>query len=331
MRQLQRDDASALSITTTGTWVYRPALVRVPAFNAEAAGVFVNCRGKCGFVFNYTEPSYLTSGVTSLTFDDITGLHNGFYLTNLTSLTSLSAPLLKYIGGLSINATPSCTTINLPELEINNGALSLVGMAGLTTLNLPKLKYQGGIITNSTNTLSSLASFSMPLCEYWGGNFTITNGLLTTISLPSLKVMMGTFVPLDLGTTSLDLSSLQYTASDFTPRLASLTSISLPSIISMGKAPVITAMPNLTTFALGSTLKQMSPLATNFTITGAALTEASVDDILVKLSLLDGTNGTSLMSGKTINLSGGTSAAPSATGLAAKAVLVAAGNTVIHN
>jgi hypothetical protein len=60
-----------------------------------------------------------------------------------------------------------------------------------------------------------------------------------------------------------------------------------------------------------------------------ALTQASVDNILVSIAR-SVVNTPSLTNG-TLNMTGGTSAAPSATGLAAKAALVAAGWTVTHN
>jgi hypothetical protein len=54
-----------------------------------------------------------------------------------------------------------------------------------------------------------------------------------------------------------------------------------------------------------------------------ALNQTSVDDILLKLSLLDGTNGTTAWSYREVNLNSGTNAAPSQTGLDAKAILEA--------
>ena len=76
----------------------------------------------------------------------------------------------------------------------------------------------------------------------------------------------------------------------------------------------------------------IQPLS-NFVITNAALNQASVDGILTALAYLNGTVNSpyAAYSNKTVNLSGGTSATPSATGLAAKATLVARGCTVTHN
>lgn len=62
-----------------------------------------------------------------------------------------------------------------------------------------------------------------------------------------------------------------------------------------------------------------------------ALSQASVDNVLVRLAALDGTGGTTSYDNKTVDLSGGTDAAPSATGLAAKATLEGRGCTVTVN
>lgn len=67
------------------------------------------------------------------------------------------------------------------------------------------------------------------------------------------------------------------------------------------------------------------------TFIGCALPQGVVDAILVQLAGLDGTNGTTLYENETVNLSGGTNAIPSATGLTAKATLEGRGCTVTVN
>lgn len=65
---------------------------------------------------------------------------------------------------------------------------------------------------------------------------------------------------------------------------------------------------------------------TNFTsaFVGCALTQTSVDNILVSIELAGTSNGT-------LNITGGTSSTPSAIGLAAKTLLQARGWTVTNN
>jgi hypothetical protein len=73
-------------------------------------------------------------------------------------------------------------------------------------------------------------------------------------------------------------------------------------------------------------------MAGNLSATFCALSQSSVDGILQRLANMNGKNGTTEYgSGLEVNLSGGTSAAPSATGLTAKNTLVARGCTVTTN
>ena len=64
---------------------------------------------------------------------------------------------------------------------------------------------------------------------------------------------------------------------------------------------------------------------------GCSLSEASVDGILQLWASLDGTNGTTQVNGGGLFLNSGTNAAPSSTGLAAKAVLEGRGWNVSTN
>jgi hypothetical protein len=84
----------------------------------------------------------------------------------------------------------------------------------------------------------------------------------------------------------------------------------------------------LTTFPANAFDNSKATVYTS-TFTGCALTQTSVDNILVSINQ-SRINTPSLING-TLNMTGGTNATPSATGLAAKAALVAAGWTVTTN
>lgn len=91
---------------------------------------------------------------------------------------------------------------------------------------------------------------------------------------------------------------------------------------SIANCPALTTIASMPLLGIGGSVD----------LSGNALIQLSVDNVLSVLAGYDGTNGKFLYgSGKTVNLSGGTNAAPSATGLAAKATLVARGCTVTHN
>ena len=172
----------------------------------------------------------------------------------------------------------------------------------------------------------------------YGALFSQANQRLTGVDFPNLEFISGNFSPSTMAAlTSLSLPALTAVGGSFAPSgMAALTSLSVPAIeaigatLSSGNAISITGgLDALSTFELPATLKLVGGTAGNVTITSAALSQASVDSILVRLAALDGTNGTVAFNNRTVTITG-TSAAPSATGLAAKATLVKRGCTVTH-
>lgn len=199
--------------------------------------------------------------------------------------------------------------------ERSYGVLLSSANYGLTGIEFTKLELVLGAFNPST--MAALTSLSLPALTTVGGNFGPSSmAALTSLSLPALTTVRSIFAP---------------------SSMAALTSLSLPVIerigttISSGNAIQLTNnTAALATFALPTTLKQVGGTAGNVTITSAALDQASVDSILVRLAALDGTGGTVAFSNRTVTITG-TSATPSSTGLAAKATLVARGCTVTHN
>jgi hypothetical protein len=118
--------------------------------------------------------------------------------------------------------------------------------------------------------------------------------------------------------------------------MAALTTISFGAIERIGTTTttgnvfsLITATGAITTLTIPNTLKQIGKGGGNVVLTSCALNQTSVDNLLIRLAALNGTNGTTAFSNRTVTITG-TSSAPSATGLAAKATLVARGCTVTH-
>jgi hypothetical protein len=109
---------------------------------------------------------------------------------------------------------------------------------------------------------------------------------------------------------------------------SSLTSISFGALeVLAGTFTMPTTSTSLTSFSFASTLKLFN---SNFVTTSNSLDQASVDNILVRLAALDGTGGTVAYSSRTVTITG-SSATPSATGLAAKTTLQGRGCTVTTN
>lgn len=248
------------------------------------------------------------NALTSLTLTNLKLIYGNYALT-ANALTTLSMPALVNIG-----YTPSIAT---------GGNFAPVGTS-LATVNMPSLVTVNGTFIPTLAALTSLTVTSLTTVT---GAFAPTFAALTTLSLPALTTLGAGFAPVCASATTVTLTSLANITGSVAASFASLTTLSLPALVSVSTTFTITAA-NLVTFSIGNTLKNIGG---NFTMTGMKLDQASVDGILVSLAALDGTNGTTAYSNKTVNLSGGTSSAPSATGLAAKATLVGRGCTVNTN
>ena len=276
--------------------------------------------------------------------------------TQATSLTTINLPLVTFLAASAsvsmAGTTAALTTVTLTNLISMMGSWTLTAN-NLTTLSLPALVNIGsasaGLIAAFTPVGTSLATISMPSLVSVNGSFSPTLAALTSLTLTSLTTIVGAFGLTAATLTTLSLPALTTLGAGLSvvcalattvtltllatitgavaPSFAALTTLSFPAIVSASSTWTITAA-NLVTFSLGSTLKSIGG---NFTMSGMKLNQASVDSILVSLAALDGTNGTTAYSSKTILLNGGTSSAPSATGLAAKATLQARSCTVTTN
>lgn len=221
----------------------------------------------------------------------------------------------------------------------------------------PVIAYSGAIATpfefvvmpNVGTWLDGVLTFSGPTIDYVGqpiqsgltnltitnaagyldsaNGFTMTAAAMTLLSMPNMINWVGAFAPTMAALSTLTLTSLAYVNGVFSPVVNALATLTLPAILSLGGNFAPTAHA-LQTLSFGPGLRSV---AGNVTVTGASLNVASVDGILVSLSLLNGTGFTTLWTGRTVDLSGGTSAPPSPVGLAAKVILLAAGNTVTTN
>lgn len=223
------------------------------------------------------------------------------------SLTTISFPDLIYFLSGAVSFTISgnnITTFNFPELKFIAGGITIPASTGITSISFPKLEVVNGTLANSAVNVST---YNLPeLLEVI--NFSDSQSTaVTSLSFPKLKIV-GAF--------------------NITGTKSSLTSISfgaLEHITSTITMPTTSA--SLSSFTFADTLKSVN---SNFVTTSNSLNQASVDNILVRLAALDGTNGTATYSNRTVTITG-TSATPSATGLTAKATLQARGCTVTTN
>jgi hypothetical protein len=220
-----------------------------------------------------------------------------FTVTNTGNLTFSS---LKYIFG-NFNFTPAGTPIfYFPELEFIEGTYVLPATNSFPSL--PKLKV--GRITTSNTSIQEVILPEVIQLDYTN----LAVGNLQKVILPKVKVLILSLT----GTKSL------------------LTDINLPSIEWLGSSSSAFSLPTspiLSNFYLGESLKGVNG---NVVIAGSSLNQASVDNILIRLAALNGQNGTSYFGSRTVTITG-TSSAPSAEGLTAKATLISRGCTVTTN
>jgi len=189
-------------------------------------------------------------------------------------------------------------TASFPDLILCYNSFLGAGSVTLTSLSAPKLRRVFGNL--DTNGANLLASVNLSALVRVNVNLNLNGSACTTLTFPKLILVGGAF---DAGS-SFSLTSISFAASpNFTTFLsvefdAALTTVSLFS----------------STFTNGC----------NMPNDACGFTQATVDAFLRR----------GVVSGLTtsfIDLSGGTSSAPSAAGLADKATLIGAGCTVITN
>jgi hypothetical protein len=282
--------------------------------------------GGADLIINYTgnllHPIYLVSRFSPAYKVTASGITTFNKLVGIESFTDAEyTEPLGHSGGLA--------SLSFDNLEfINGGLLGSASLAALASLSCPVLKYIKGTLFGA-GIFFELASINFPLLEVVGA-ISMSNSLpIVNFSLPSLKQIRGNLVLNLTDAITVSLPQLEYIGGTSSFVLGTATSLALPSLKYSRSIVISSFNTNVASFSFGSQLKSV---AGNFTATGLSLNLNSVNGILVSLASLDGTNGTIVYgNGRMVNLSGGTSSAPSGAGLTAKATLQGRGVTVIHN
>ena len=278
--------------------------------------------------------SYLVAnGAGAVGVDAFAGVSNFFAAWyNCSSLTSF--PLINTAAGTNfVNAWEGCTSLtSFPLINTAAGTNFNYAWKGCTSLtSFPLINTAAGTDFNSTwFGCSSLTSF--PLINTAAGTdfiYTWYNCSSLT-SFPLINTAAGTnFQSAWYGCASLTSFPLINTAAGtyFSHAWRGCTSLtSFPLINTAAGTNFNYAWQGCT--SLSSFPSNMFDSCTSTSFNGAfqncALSQASVDGILASLVTAGNSNGT-------LNMHGGTSATPSAAGLASKATLVSRGWTVTHN
>lgn len=320
-----------------------PTFSITPSWPSWASIIYIDPRPlKINSVTTQISTYSLDKGLDNV-FTDYYGVSGGNYITAFSTnaevigsnflagifqyadptLSSISLPTVKAISGFGFNlygtlflpTNSNITSISLPNLVACEG-LNFISASGLTSLDLSSLSY----ISNSSNSIYSVNStltiptLSLPsLTTIDGGSINLSEASIgiTSVSIPNLQYFGGTQIQITLPSTA---TTLNFNSLELMPSLQNFT-ISMPSLTSFG----LPALKRINQFGYVS-----------FDFQGCTLDQTSVDNILVTLAALDGTAGTTNWTLGAITITG-LNAAPSATGVAAVAVLTGRGISVSTN
>lgn len=220
-------------------------------------------------------------------------------------LTSITMTNVGYLGDIEFAGNPGLTTLSFPITSC--GFLGIFSDVNLASLSLASLDHTDSDLDLFGNF--AMTSLNLGVLKVVSGHINLNNSnAITAISLPSLLNFSGAFsastCPL---MTSLNVSALTSRSSG---------GVGQTFDISVNGALTTVSFPALWPFVD----------AFNFNATGCALNVATVNAILVSAQA-----AVPPLTGITIDLSGGTSAAPTGAGAAAKIALNLAGNTVTTN
>jgi hypothetical protein len=286
----------------------------------------------------YVPPVFDIGGVKTdstkygYSFDAIAEGATGIYY-NTNKITSLSTTATVIDGLPMFLFDPLFTTLSLPTVEVINqsngfpGFLSIPPFSLLTSLSFANLRLVGNINIQGPQ----INTFSFPSLV------SINNGLNisgiatdTPISFPALQVINQGLDITGFQTDNISFPNLVYIGNNInlSPSAgANPQTLNLNSLQTVFNNNINIQMSNLTSFTLPS-LKYIAPNSNIYFYTG--LNEASVDSLLVSFAALDGTNGTTLWNTGILSIANA-NAAPSATGITAKDILIARGIQVSTN
>lgn len=237
----------------------------------------------------------------------------GVKFQNLAAITSISLPsfvsidpTIAVFGPFWVKDCPLLTILSTPLANIIAGAITITGNTQLLAVNLPALTLSWGPLTFKDN----------PACT------TIDcHSLLSTGSL-YIGVPFGSGAANDGSLTSIDFTSLSQALFIQIQQCDALTSVSFPTLPSCASGINISFNPALTSFSAPF----WNPIgAQQVAFIADALDVTSVNNILIQCAA-----STPGFTGP-VSLYGGTNAAPTGAGAAAKATLITNGNAVVTN
>lgn len=248
----------------------------------------------------------------------------------LFTAQNISFPTSTFMYGLSIQNCASLQTISAPLLETCNSSIDFSNCYSLTTMDFPNLTLlnNGSYISFGNNGMLSTINF--PLLE-GAPTLNISNsgpgitGFRQSM-FPSLRRSGFSVGYYNLPSFEIDFPLLTDLTGGFNGSSSSnLTQINLPALVNIYYYVSLSYFPTLSNIILGTVgvTKKWGTSGGSMGNTpyvyfqGCSLNQASVDNILMVMASLDGSNGTTYNSNGTIILNGGTNSPPSSSGYAA--------------
>ena len=261
---------------------------------------------------------------------------NPFTAQNVSFATST------FVYGITIQNAATLQTISAPLLETSSGGLDFSNCYNLTTMDFPSLTLVNSGINFGNNGMLSTINF--PLLE-------IVNILNINFSDPGITGFRQSMFPslrkasFGLGYNYLPSFEIDFPLlTDLTNNTngsssSNLTQINLPALVNIyyyqstnnfyTLSNVILGAVGVTKKWGGSGMSGSNPPSVYFQ--SCALDQPSVDNILMVMASLDGTNGTTYNANGQIVLNGGSNSAPSSSGLTAIMTLQGRGFYVSTN
>lgn len=235
-----------------------------------------------------------TTTLQTLSFPDLERLASSIYLAQNTALHTLNFPGLISCATLDISYMPNLTTLNFTNL-FNAGNLGSNGDAGV-------FSYINGTQFPALRTVG------------FGGQG------IYTIDLPAVTTVTG-FNFYSNGIQSVNLPGIV----DFKQNYFSFDYKSTLTNFIVGAAGVTKTWGAVNN---GPSGQYSNPFVS---FQSCSLNQASVDNILITLASLDGTNGTTISINGSLYLNSGSNSTPSSAGLAAKDILISRGWYIAYN
>jgi hypothetical protein len=265
--------------------------------------------------------------------DPTTGIAGKSTIAQIVSASGGGLPAITG-GGLVVAANPLATNYELRRANLADASSAMVPVTA-TSINIlgvtscEKLRFGSGSIYTNLTTLQS--DDLVTLTNYSNTQSLRITGfpVLQSLNLNALMFCHSVNIFSNPQLITISIQSLMKTYNFYIANNDSLVTINGSYLSEIGGSLTIINCPLLSSYFFPFALKVVGG---NVDLSGNGLTQVHIDSALQFLANLDGNNGKCLWgSGLSCNLSGGTNAAPSATGLAAKAILVSRGCTVTHN